>query len=64
MLLEIEVMLLVAVALMKTKKKVATSGGHNLFYHYLRTDYTLISTSTPEGRSSFIRASIVLVVEL
>jgi len=26
-------------------------------------DYTLISTSTPEGRSIFISASIVFVVE-
>jgi hypothetical protein len=26
-------------------------------------NYTLISTSTPEGRSSFMRASMVFVVE-
>ncbi len=40
---------------------------HRSFYHFAESnvnDYTLISTSTPQGNSSFIRASTVLEVVL
>lgn len=37
---------------------------HSLMGRPGERNYTLISTSTPEGSSSFMRASIVLVVEL
>jgi len=44
--------------------KKAAHGVRRFLYDKMRYDYTLISTSTPLGSSSFIRASTVLAVEL
>ena len=39
------------------------AGGYGLHTHHSLIYHTLISTSTPEGSSSFISASIVLGVD-
>ena len=55
-------MVLTIIQAIRTKKQRIL--GDTLLYNQIKINYTLISTSTPLGSSSFIRASTVLAVEL